>query len=173
MKKGMASCVIFVVFCFMTGADVESSTQKIEIYNAETDRVEKVDPVVRSDAEWKKILTAEQFAVTRAKSTERPFSKQCSIPVSGKGMYQCIGCGTDLFAYEKKFESGTGWPSFWNPVSPFNVKIETDTNFGMRREEVVCARCGAHLGHVFDDGPPPSGKRYCINTVALKLHEKK
>ena len=149
------------------------TAEKIEIYNYGTGQVEKMDPVVKSDAEWKKILTPEQYQVTREKGTERPFSKQCSIPPSGKGVYQCVACGTDLFAYEKKFESGTGWPSFWNPVSPLNVKIEEDSAFGMRREEVLCARCGSHLGHVFDDGPPPTGKRFCINTVALKLREMK
>ncbi len=143
--------------------------EKIEIYNAATGKTEQVDPVVKSDAEWKKILTPEQYQVTRQQGTEAPFSKQCAIPASGKGIYQCVGCGTDLFAYGNKFESGTGWPSFFDPISPLNVKLEEDNQYGMRRVEVVCARCGAHLGHVFDDGLPPTGKRYCINTVALKL----
>ena len=144
-------------------------TGKIEIYEAISGKTVQVEPVVKSDAQWKSVLTPEQYQITRGKGTERPFSNQCSIPKSGKGVYQCVGCQTDLFAYEKKFESGTGWPSFWNPVSQLNVRIEEDDSLGMHREEILCARCGAHLGHVFDDGPPPTGKRFCINAVALKL----
>lgn len=149
----------------------ETSPKQIEIYDAKTGQTERVDPVVKSDSEWKKILTSEQYAVARGKGTERPFSKQCAIPKSGKGVYQCVACGTDLFAYGKKFESGTGWPSFFDPVSPLNIQLEEDVTYGMARTEVRCARCGAHLGHVFDDGLPPTGKRYCINTVSLKLSE--
>ena len=164
--------LMLAVSPIMIGAkmkDESKNVQKIEIYNAATGEVEKVDPVVKTDKEWMLLLTPEQFEVTRRKGTERPFSQQCAIPKSGKGIYQCVCCGTDLFAYGNKFESGTGWPSFWEPISPLNVKVKIDRSFGMHREEVTCARCGAHLGHVFEDGPPPAGKRFCINTTALKI----
>ena len=170
-RKNLFHVMVFVLSSFFLLGAAMQKTGKIEIYEAASGKTIPVDPVVRSDAQWKSILTPEQYQVTRGKGTERPFSNQCSIPKTGKGVYQCVGCGTDLFAYEKKFESGTGWPSFWNPVSPLNVRTEADQSLGMRREEVLCARCGAHLGHVFDDGPPPTGKRFCINAVALRLHE--
>lgn len=169
LKHGIGSGQKDSASADVNSADNSKGTKTMKIFNSRTWQIEEVEPVVRTDAEWKKLLTAEQYEVARGKGTERPFSKVCAIPPAGSGVYQCIGCGTDLFAYGKKFESGTGWPSFWDPVSPLNVKVETDRAHGMVRDEVLCARCGSHLGHVFPDGPPPSGKRYCINTVALKL----
>ena len=148
----------------------QPGTMKIRIFNAETNRIEEVEKIAKTDEEWKKILTLEEYRVTRQKGTEKPFSGQCPIPKKGeKGIYRCVGCGTDLFRYEAKFESGTGWPSFWESVSELNVKFKEDESYGMKRTELVCARCDAHLGHIFEDGPLPTGKRYCLNLAALKL----
>jgi peptide-methionine (R)-S-oxide reductase len=125
----------------------------------------------KTEQEWKQELTPEQFRVCRQKGTEPPFTGEYSDSKT-PGVYRCACCGAELFRSEDKFESGTGWPSFVRPASEDNVATETDSSYGMRRTEVLCGQCDAHLGHVFPDGPRPSGLRYCINSVSLKLDER-
>ncbi|MFT3967263.1 MAG: peptide-methionine (R)-S-oxide reductase MsrB [Sphingobium sp.] len=125
-------------------------------------------PFTLSDAEWRKRLTDGQYKVLRRRATEAPYSS----PLNGehrKGVFQCAGCGQPLFASAAKFDSGTGWPSFWQPIARGAVRTRSDLDLGMQRTEVLCARCGGHLGHVFDDGPRPTGLRYCMNGVALRF----
>jgi peptide-methionine (R)-S-oxide reductase len=156
------------------GRGFDSATDMVTIVefsdSGERLRRGRVPRISKRESEWKQMLTPETFEVTRHSATERPFSGRY-WNLHDKGLYRCICCETAMFSSSAKYDSGTGWPSFWEPIASENIETSDDRTFGMVRTAVSCRRCDAHLGHLFDDGPQPSGLRYCMNSVALRFHK--
>ena len=162
----------FIISCSKVDKAEDTSKENEVFISSEKEvKMEETGKIVKSEEEWKKELPADVCYIMREKGTERPFTGKY-YKHKEKGTYVCVACGNELFSSDSKFESGTGWPSFYEAIEKGKIETKQDLTGGMVRTEVLCARCGGHLGHVFDDGPPPTGKRFCINSKALDFKEK-
>lgn len=161
----LGTLAVFSRLPFVSASLLQNGNQSKPANSLKYDGVKKV---IKTNQEWKRILTPAQYEVTRQKGTERPFSSPLNENHK-EGVFQCVACGLPLFNSKAKFDSGTGWPSFWQPIAKENVREEVDNSLSEKRTEVLCARCDSHIGHVFSDGPEPTGLRYCMNGVALKF----